>query len=184
MIEADLALYRAKEAGRKCAVLFSEEMREVSRSQKQLSDEKDRISFELLGSVFFDSADQDAIARLNEIQSRGINIEIDDFGSGHASINGLLAVHPDGLKIDRFLATAALDDERLIEILEAVVRIGKALHIKVVAEGVEQSSHAEMCKKIGCDQIQGYGISRPIPPDQIIEFARQNSSALLLEAAS
>ena len=142
---------------------------------------KDRISFELLGSVFFDSADQETIARLNEIQSRGINIEIDDFGSGHASINGLLAVHPDALKIDRFLAT---DDERLIEILEAVVRIGKAQHSKVVAEGVEQSSHAEMCKKIGCDQIQGYGISRPIPPDQIIEFARQNSSALLLEAAS
>ena len=293
MIEADLALYRAKEAGRGCAVLFSEEMREVSRSRKQLSDDliealehghikpvyqprictttgqiacvealarwhhpergvldpgmflsvaedigrlaeideailtqalsdletwdnagievervsvnvsgrrllqtdlltrldgmnipRDRISFELLESVFFDSADQDTIARLNEIRSRGINIEIDDFGSGHASINGLLAVHPDALKIDRFLVTAALDDERLIEILEAVVRIGKALGIKVVAEGVEQSSHAEMCKKIGCDQIQGYGISRPIPPDQIIEFARQNSSAHLLQAAS
>ncbi len=288
MIEADLALYRAKEAGRGCAVLFSEEMREVSRCRKQLSDDlivalenghikpvyqprlctktgkiacvealarwhhpergtldpaiflsvaedigrlaeidevilnhalsdlqkwesmglniprvsvnvsgrrllqtdllarldrmkipRNKISFELLESVFFDSADEQTIGRLNDIRARGINIEIDDFGSGHASINGLLAVRPDALKIDRFLVVAALEDEKLTEILEAVVRIGRALEIDVVAEGVERRSHIEMCTRIGCNQIQGYGISRPITPDKIVDFARNCSMALV-----
>lgn len=135
----------------------------------------ERISFELVESVFFDSADQAILDRLDGIRSRGIRIEIDDFGSGHASINGLLVVRPSALKIDRHLVAAALDSTELVDLLKAVISIGNALGIEVVAEGVETISQIEMCSVMGCHQLQGYGISLPVPALEIFDFYMRDS---------
>lgn len=135
----------------------------------------ERISFELVESVFFDSADQVILDRLDAIRSRGIRIEIDDFGSGHASINGLLVVRPSALKIDRRLVSAALENTELVDLLKAVISIGNALGIEVVAEGVETITQIEMCSAMGCHQLQGYGVSRPISSQEVFGFFMRDS---------
>lgn len=135
-----------------------------------------RLSFELLESIFFDNADSSMFDRLHAIRAQGIDIEIDDFGSGHASINGLLAVQPDTFKIDGQLVQKVLEDPRLVQLLQSVVQIGQALGIKVVAEGVETEAHAEMCRDISCDQLQGYAIAKPLSSGDLLEFAKRRAA--------
>lgn len=145
--------------------------RDLLEQLDQLDIPRGRLSFELLESVFFDTADQETLDRLDDLRERGIGIEIDDFGSGHASITGLLAVRPDTLKIDRALVCDAIGDTARIELLAAVVTIGKSLHLQVVAEGAETDAHVELCRRLGCHQIQGFAISKPLPSGDLFEFA-------------
>ncbi|WP_244910231.1 sensor domain-containing protein [Agrobacterium rosae] len=128
------------------------------------------LSFELLESIFLDDSDEIAIRNMQTLRQLGIDIEIDDFGTGHASIIGLLKVNPSTLKVDRELVRLAPQSTEQRKLLSSIIDIGHSLGIKVVAEGVETAEHIRILQDMGCDSLQGYALCRPLPAQQIQSF--------------
>lgn len=128
------------------------------------------LSFELLESIFLDDSDEIAIRNMQTLRQLGIDIEIDDFGTGHASIIGLLKVNPSTLKVDRELVRLAPQSTEQRKLLSSIIDIGHSLGIKVVAEGVETAEHIRILQDMGCDSLQGYALCRPLPAHQIQSF--------------
>jgi EAL domain-containing protein (putative c-di-GMP-specific phosphodiesterase class I) len=120
------------------------------------------ISFELLESTFLDEPDDHLNWTFDAFRERGIGIEIDDFGTGHASIMGLVRVAPQRLKTDKAILIPALEDPRREKLFGLVVEIGAALDIAVTAEGVETAAHADLARRRGCSVLQGYHFGRPL----------------------
>jgi EAL domain-containing protein (putative c-di-GMP-specific phosphodiesterase class I) len=126
------------------------------------------VSFEFLESIFLDEPDEIQMANINCIRQLGIGIEVDDFGSGHSSIVSLLKLKPDRLKIDRFIVEPVTRSDRQRHLVQSIVDIGKLQGIKVLAEGVETVAHVKILQAIGCDELQGFALSRPIPAAQLV----------------
>jgi EAL domain-containing protein (putative c-di-GMP-specific phosphodiesterase class I) len=126
------------------------------------------LSFELLESISLE-VDDDRIAwSLDMLRERGIGIEIDDFGTGRASVNGLLRVGPDRLKIDRSLILPADVDTTRRRIFELQVETGRTLGISVTAEGVENAEHARIARQAGCSVLQGFLYDGPLAPATLL----------------
>lgn len=96
-----------------------------------------------------------------------IDIEIDDFGSGHASLIGLVKLKPKRLKIDRQLVTAITVSDEQRRLVGSIVEIARALNVEVMAEGVETEEHAQLLADAGCDGLQGYAFGYPSPASEI-----------------
>ncbi len=113
--------------------------------------------------------------RLREIKRLGVNVAIDDFGTGYASLSNLQRMPVDVLKIDRSFI-AALDDsgsgEQARELLEAILGVGQALSLRVVAEGIEVPSQMAALEEMGCQMAQGFLMGRPSEPGAIGELLR------------
>lgn len=88
---------------------------------------------------------------------------MDDFGTGYSSLSYLRLFPFDKIKIDRSFVQGMAKDEGSIEIIRAVIGLGRALNIKVLAEGVETNEQREMLRLEGCDELQGYLFSKPRP---------------------
>ena len=100
---------------------------------------------------------------LRRLRGLGVRIAIDDFGTGYSSLNYLRQFRVDVLKIDQSFVMELEHSPRAKVIPQAVVALGKALHLKTVAEGIETESQAAILRAMGCDQLQGYAIGRPAP---------------------
>jgi diguanylate cyclase (GGDEF)-like protein/PAS domain S-box-containing protein len=109
-----------------------------------------------------------AIATIQQLKERGIRCAIDDFGTGYSSLGVLKRFPIQKLKIDRSFVIDIDHDLNDAAIVQAIIAMAHALKLKVVAEGVETESHLAFLKELGCDQMQGYFFSRPVP-DQDIE---------------
>ncbi len=128
------------------------------------------LSFELLESISFDDHDEDLRIAITRLKSLGINIEIDDFGTGHASIVSLIELGPKRLKIDRKLISpieASASQRRLVA---SIIEIGRSQDIDIVAEGVETDAHVEILRGLGCQVLQGYAFSKPLAAADFITF--------------
>ena len=130
------------------------------------------MSFELLESIFLDNCDGDVLKNLARIRKLGIDIEIDDFGTGHASIISLLRLNPRALKIDRELVRLVSQSQKQRKMVGSIIEIGKSLNIEVVAEGVETTEQIRILRDLGCDVLQGYALARPMPRASIPDFIR------------
>jgi EAL domain-containing protein (putative c-di-GMP-specific phosphodiesterase class I) len=109
----------------------------------------------------------DAPRRLAELHTLGLKVLIDDFGTGYSSLSQLQKLDVDVLKIDRSF-TAELGASRHGEVLvRTIVAMAKALDMIVVAEGVETLEQFQMLRLLGCDEMQGYLISRPMPASAV-----------------
>ncbi|NOQ63940.1 MAG: PAS domain S-box protein [Methyloprofundus sp.] len=97
------------------------------------------------------------------IDELGINLALDDFGTGYSSLTHLRNLPVQTIKIDQTFIRDVLDDPDDYAIIESVIGLAKSFHRKVIAEGVETSSHGLMLLAIGCNNAQGYSISHPIP---------------------
>ena len=117
-------------------------------------------SFVMLGT-------REMIDKLNAFRELGIKIAIDDFGTGYSSLSYLKSLPIDKLKIDQSFIRDILHDPNDMAITEAIIAMGKALGMEVIAEGVEEAGQAELLQKRGCDQAQGYYFSRPVPPAEL-----------------
>ncbi|WP_413711707.1 putative bifunctional diguanylate cyclase/phosphodiesterase [Rhizobium sp. Rhizsp82] len=129
------------------------------------------LSFELLESISFDERDVQLSQAVERIRDLGIQIELDDFGTGHASIVSLMDLRPDRLKIDRKLVAPIVNDLAQRALLASLIDIAKALKIEVIAEGVETNEHADILEGLGCDVLQGYLFSPPVTADEIGRMA-------------
>jgi len=125
------------------------------------------IAFELVETIFLDDSDEKLLDHIGGIKKMGIDIEIDDFGSGHASLIGLVKLRPKRLKIDRQLVTEVVSSAEQRRVVSSIVEIAKALDVEVIAEGVETEAHAVVLAQLGCDSLQGYALGYPAPAAEI-----------------
>ncbi|HVX78831.1 MAG TPA: EAL domain-containing protein [Bradyrhizobium sp.] len=111
-----------------------------------------------------------AIRTLDQIRSRGIRLAIDDFGTGYSSMSLMKQFPIDTLKIDRSFVRELPDDSEDKAIAQAIISMGKALEMTIVAEGVETIEQEAFLRAHGCDEIQGFLFSRPLPPEQLADL--------------
>lgn len=133
-----------------------------------LADAPVPIGFELLETAFLDENDPQLLSNLSGLRALGVTIDIDDFGSGHASILSLRNLRPDRIKIDARLIRDAPHDRTHRALVQSIVEIGRILQTAVVAEGVESDAHVALLQDIGCHYLQGYGLCRPVAADEIL----------------
>ncbi|TAU66957.1 bifunctional diguanylate cyclase/phosphodiesterase [Rhizobium ruizarguesonis] len=129
------------------------------------------ISFELVESIFLDESEDVVSQNLERIKALGIDIEIDDFGTGHTSIVSLLKLKPKRLKIDRQLVQPIVNASQERALVSSIIEIARSLGVETVAEGVETAAHAALLRDLGCDILQGYAFSRPLSFDDFTEEA-------------
>jgi EAL domain-containing protein (putative c-di-GMP-specific phosphodiesterase class I) len=113
-----------------------------------------------------------AIRVLDAIQSRGIRLAIDDFGTGHSSMSLMKQFPIDTIKIDRSFVRDLAEDPEDQAIAQAIISMGKALGMTVVAEGVETVEQQKFLREHGCDEMQGFIVSKPVPPRDLAELLR------------
>ncbi|MEO1491410.1 MAG: EAL domain-containing protein [Pseudomonadota bacterium] len=137
---------------------------------KTMDTPKSLLSFELLESIFLDDVEDSILWTVDMLRDMGVSIELDDFGSGHASIIGLIKIAPDTIKIDRELISPIADDASRCGLVKSIIGIGRSLNVKVVAEGVETLDQALLLRSIGCDVLQGYYFAKPMSAERIVDF--------------
>jgi len=113
---------------------------------------------------------------LRELSMMGILISIDDFGTGYSSLSYLKKLPVYKLKIDRSFVTTLPVDPDMLAITTAIVTMGSALRLKTIAEGVESREQLDILRRLGCDEIQGYYYSRPLPNDTFMTWVREKST--------
>lgn len=122
-----------------------------------------RLSLELTESALADS--QNAIPVLKALRDRGVTIKIDDFGTGYSSFSYLTRFPVDCVKIDKTFVDRITDSLDDASITQSIISMAHALRMSVIAEGVESQAQADLLRSQGCDRLQGYLFSRPIPAD-------------------
>ena len=109
---------------------------------------------------------------LYRLKGLGVRIAMDDFGTGYSSLGNLRSFPFDKIKIDRSFVSDLETNSEAAAIVRAVVGLGRSLGIDTTAEGVETRNQANLLRQEGCDEIQGYLISKPIAADKIADFEK------------
>jgi diguanylate cyclase (GGDEF)-like protein len=130
------------------------------------------LELELTESMLVHDA-KEALLRLQALAHLGVKLAIDDFGTGYSSLNYLKRLPVNRLKIDRSFVDGLPADESDVGIVNAIIRMGQALHLEVIAEGVETEAQRRFLKKAGCHQFQGFLYARALEPAALIERLRQ-----------
>ena len=115
---------------------------------------------------------EEAIKKLQDVGDLGVELAIDDFGTGYSSLAYLKRLPINKLKIDQMFIRALPDDEEDAAIARAVIALAKSLNLKVIAEGVETKEQKEFLVENGCENIQGFYYSKPVPADEIQRILR------------
>jgi diguanylate cyclase (GGDEF)-like protein/PAS domain S-box-containing protein len=113
-----------------------------------------------------------AIVKLGALRVSGVHVSIDDFGTGYSSLSYLKRFPVDKLKLDRSFVSGLPADAHDASIARAVITMAHSLGLEVVAEGVETNEQRDFLGERGCDQMQGYLLSRPLPPAEAARYLR------------
>lgn len=113
---------------------------------------------------------------LDQLKALGIKLSIDDFGTGYSSLSYLKRFPIDTLKIDQSFIRDIEQDADDAAIVDAAITLAHKLRLTVVAEGVETKNQEDHLRDLGCDEVQGYFYSRPLPMDKLIEWLREAKS--------
>ena len=122
------------------------------------------LVLEITESVYTGESDQ-VIAAVKELRSMGFRIEMDDFGTGYSSLGMLTHLPLDALKLDMSFVRSAFGERRDVRMIELIIDIADYLHVPVVAEGVETEEQYLALREMGCDLVQGYYFSKPVPAE-------------------
>lgn len=117
-------------------------------------------------------------AQLQALRRHRINVAIDDFGVGFSSLSYLAQLPATSLKIDRAFIAAVEEGSRHVDLLRGICGLGHAMHMSVVAEGVESMPVVAWLDKVGCDVVQGYAIARPLTAAAFADWYRHESAAV------
>lgn len=139
----------------------------VSDSLKEHDLHPKYLEVEITETAVMDNVD-DAISKLTIIHDMGVQISVDDFGTGYTSINYLRQFPVSVLKIDQTFIKGLPNNQNDIAITSAVISLGHNLGLEIVAEGVETAEQMEFLTEHRCDLIQGYFLSRPLPANKVI----------------
>ena len=135
-----------------------------------------RLKLELTESTLLNNV-EDTIARMQELQQLGVQFSLDDFGTGYASLQYLQRLPLDQLKIDRSFVQGLLSGDSDPAIVRAIIAMGQALHLEVIAEGVEERSQQQNLALLGCRHYQGYLFSAPVPLAHFEQWCLQHQNA-------
>ena len=130
----------------------------------------DELLLEITESAYTGDADQ-IIQKVKQLRDHGFRIEMDDFGSGYSSLNMISALPIDALKLDMQFIRTAFKDRKDTRLLEAVIQLAQTLELPTIAEGVETAEQLMALKGMGCEIVQGYYFSRPLPAAEFERFA-------------
>ena len=121
------------------------------------------LELELTESMLVHDA-ADALLRLQALADLGVKMAIDDFGTGYSSLSYLKRLPVHRLKIDRSFVDGLPDDESDVGLVHAIINMGKALKLQIIAEGVETEAQRRFLKKAGCEQFQGFLFAKALDP--------------------
>lgn len=110
---------------------------------------------------------------LNKVRELGVKISIDDFGTGYSSLAYFKHIPADEIKIDRSFVHSMTNDNADKRIVELIISLAKSFNLKIVAEGIETGEQLEILKKLNCDLVQGFYLSKPIPYLDYVEWNRE-----------
>jgi diguanylate cyclase len=134
----------------------------------------DRLTIEVLETVVATS-DQDVIAvNIAALAAMGCGIDLDDFGTGNASITSIRRFALRRLKIDRSFVTGVDDDREQQKLVAAILSLAERLGLETLAEGVESPAEHAMLAQLGCSHVQGYVIARPMPVEEVTLWMRRH----------
>ncbi|WP_046115364.1 EAL domain-containing protein [Aquincola tertiaricarbonis] len=133
------------------------------------------LELELTESMLMDRADS-TLQTMQAIRQLGVGLAIDDFGTGYSSLNYLNRFPINKLKIDRSFVHAMLSDGTARAITQAIIGLGHALRLQVVAEGVETEAEAAALQAAGCDELQGFLYAHPMPPQALAGWLAQQAA--------
>ncbi len=134
------------------------------------------LKLELTESMLADNI-EDIIAKMTELREHGLSFSLDDFGTGYSSLSYLKRLPLDQLKIDRAFVRDILSDVSSGAIAQTIISLSKAMHLSVIAEGVETEGQRDFLMELGCSSFQGYLYGRPLPA---AEFERIWLSPMLI----
>ncbi|UWR24080.1 GGDEF domain-containing phosphodiesterase [Sulfitobacter sp. S190] len=130
----------------------------------------DRLCVEILETVVAEDPDDIVARNLRALGEIGCRIDLDDFGTANASITSIQRFPVSRIKIDRSFVTRADQDPGQQRMISAILTMAEQLEIETLAEGVETAGEHALLAQLGCDHVQGFGISRPMPLDQTIDW--------------
>lgn len=139
---------------------------------KQNGLENTDLLLEITESAYTDDSDQ-IIEMVKKLRKCGFRIEMDDFGSGYSSLNMLTSLPIDALKLDMKFIKVICENTKSARLVAIMIDIARLLEVPVIAEGVETKEQMELLKKLGCDIIQGYYFSKPLPPEEFGKLAEK-----------
>lgn len=131
-----------------------------------------QIELEITEGALIDNV-EDTVKKLEQLKSYGYRIAIDDFGTGYSSLSYLKKFGFEKLKIDQAFIRGLPEDEEDVGITKSIIAIGKALGMKLIAEGAETEENVNFLREHGCDMIQGYYFSKPLSLDDFITFTSE-----------
>jgi len=135
------------------------------------------VTLEITESQLFEDLD-DAASVLGKLKEAGVQLSVDDFGTGYASLSYLRKLPLDTVKIDQSFVEGIVRNRQDHRIVEVVASLAKEIGAKTVAEGVESRAQLKVLREMGCDYAQGFLFSPSLPPDAIQElFCRGGASA-------
>jgi EAL domain-containing protein (putative c-di-GMP-specific phosphodiesterase class I) len=117
-----------------------------------------------------------AISVMDRLHALGVRLSIDDFGTGYSSLSYLKRFKVCRLKIDQSFVRGVTEDVEDQAIVAAIVSMARSLGMRTVAEGVETAAQMEFLRARGCDEVQGYLYSRPLPPEEVEAFVRSSAA--------
>ncbi len=128
-----------------------------------------RLEIEITESIFMNETET-SMAVLSALRNAGMRIALDDFGTGYSSLAYLRRIPFDTLKIDRSFVRELMSRRDARAIAKMIIGLAQTLNLKTIAEGVEEPDQAEVLSRYGCDMLQGYLVSRPMPAAQLSAF--------------
>lgn len=153
-------------------LLHKDFMNKVKETLEECSMDAKQLDIEITEETLID--DMESTNEVLEfLHNLGVSISIDDFGTGYSSLSYIKKLAVDRIKIDRSFIIGLNNNEEDRSIVNAIVAMAKSLHMVVTAEGVEDAHQYKYLQGIGCEEIQGFFISRPIPMDEYIKFCKQ-----------
>ena len=141
----------------------------VQRAIQEAGIEPSRLELEITESVLVASL-EDATVKLNEIKALGVQLSLDDFGTAYSSLTYLRNLPVKSLKIDKSFVDRITTDGNTAKIIDSIIHMAHNLGMEVVAEGVETEQQLAFLRKNGCDLIQGFIFSQPLPEPEAVRF--------------
>jgi EAL domain-containing protein (putative c-di-GMP-specific phosphodiesterase class I) len=141
------------------------------------------LEIELTESLFMSEVTP-AVDLLHRMKALGVNLSIDDFGTGYSSLSYLSRFPIDVLKIDRSFVADITDDANDAAIVSSIIALAHNLKLSVIAEGVETAEQLDYLRSQGCNEMQGYYFSRPLPAAEFEQLLRQRRTLPMLQLAS
>ncbi|MDP2517182.1 putative bifunctional diguanylate cyclase/phosphodiesterase [Shimia thalassica] len=130
----------------------------------------ERLSIEVLENVVAGAPNDIVVRNINGLAKLGCNIDLDDFGTGHASISSIRRLSVHRLKIDRSFVIRADRDPQQRRLVAAIVTMAEQLGLEVLAEGVETAGEHTILSQLGCTHVQGFGVAQPMSFEETIQW--------------